>query len=188
MPLPRIGPVRALRPRPEASSGKPPGRLHARSAWGQDSVDALEVGVFFLPEPPALGLAPLGFGTLQVVDKRHDTRPGPLPGEVVAEERPVQQFVLEHHLGRPGRIRGVPASAVELANRHFVAARPKSLGEHPVVDISAGHGPKRRPPDLDPQPHYQLRPRPLVSHPAIRGPAPPLDNPGPHRMCPGRRR
>ena len=159
------------------SSGELSGRFHAGPAWGKDPVHALQVRALLLPEPFPFRLLPLGFGTLQVVDKRDDARPGPLPGEVLAEERPVQQFVLQHHIGRSGRIRGVPAPAVELANRHFVAARPKPLGEHPVVDVSAGHGPKRRPPDLDPPRHSNFVPAPLVSHPAIRGLAPPLDNP-----------
>ena len=94
----------------------------------------------------------------------------------------MQQFVLQHHIGRPERILGVPAPgvpapgvpapgvpapAVELANRHVVAPRPKSLDKHPVVDVPAGHGPKRRPPDLDAQRHFNFVLRRLVSHSAI---------------------
>ena len=115
-------------------SGELSRRFRAGPARGKDPVHGLQIRALLLPEPPKFRFAPLGFGTLQVVDQRDDARPGPLPGEVFAEERPVQQFVLQHHVGRSGRILGVPAPgvpapAVELANRHVVAPRPKSLDE-----------------------------------------------------------
>ena len=125
-------------------AGELAGRFRAGPARGKDPVHGLQIRALLPPEPLKFRFAPLGFGTLQVVDQRDDARRVPLPGEVFAEERRVQQFVLQHDIGRPERILGVPAPGVpapgvpapgvpapgvELANCHVVAARPKSLDE-----------------------------------------------------------
>ena len=146
-------PPRRNNDRRQPPSGELPGRFHAGPTWGKDAVGAPEIGAFFFAKPPSLRFSPLGFRALRMVDECDDARSPAAPGDVAAQEFPVQQFVLQDHVRAVNPIRLGLSGKGELADPHRVAPGSQGLGQHPVVEVSTGKRVEPGSPDFDPERH-----------------------------------